>query len=78
MKTAISIPDGIFERTNRFARRVKMPRSRVVSDALDEYLARHAPDEVTEAMDRAMKAIAEGTEPLVKASSMHVLKQVEW
>jgi metal-responsive CopG/Arc/MetJ family transcriptional regulator len=78
MKTAISIPDGIFERTNRFAHRVKKPRSRVVSDALDEYLARHAPDEVTEAMDRAMKGIGEGTEPLVKAVGRRVLKQVEW
>ena len=78
MKTAISISDRIFARTDRFARRVKKSRSRVVSDALEEYLARHSPDEVTAAVDRAMDTINEASEPLVNAASRRVLTQVEW
>jgi len=78
MKTAISIPDGVFARTDRFARRVKKSRSKVVSDALQEYLARHSPDEVTEAMNRAMDTISDASEPLIIAASRRVLRQVEW
>jgi metal-responsive CopG/Arc/MetJ family transcriptional regulator len=52
MKTAVSIPDEVFEGAERLARRTKKSRSRLFSDAVREYLARHAPEEVTAAMDR--------------------------
>ena len=46
MKTAVSIPDAIFERAELFARRAKRSRSQLFSDALAEYLARHSGDEI--------------------------------
>jgi metal-responsive CopG/Arc/MetJ family transcriptional regulator len=52
MKTAISIPDDVFQGAERLARRTKKSRSQLFSDALWEYVPRHTPDEVTEAMDR--------------------------
>jgi antitoxin MazE6 len=52
MKTAISIPDDIFENAERLARRTKKSRSQLFSDAIKEYLARHAADDITESMDR--------------------------
>ena len=78
MKTAISIPDSVFARTDRYARRVKKSRSKVVSEALQEYLIRHSPDEVTETMDRTIGAIDEAVDPLVDVTSQRVLRQVEW
>jgi len=53
MKTAVSIRDEIFKGAERLARKTKRSRSRLFSDALREYLARHTADSVTEAMDRA-------------------------
>lgn len=53
MKTAVSISDELYQEAERLARQTKKSRSRVYSEALREYLARHAPDEVTKAMDRA-------------------------
>ncbi len=53
MKTAVSIPDEVYKGAERLARRTEKARSRLFSEALKEYLARHAPDEVTEAMNRA-------------------------
>jgi hypothetical protein len=58
MKTAISIPDDVFESAERLARRTKRSRSRLFSDALKEYLARHTPDKVTEAMNIACAELA--------------------
>ena len=45
MKTAVSIPDEIFEKVERLAEREKRTRSELYSAALREYVARHAPDE---------------------------------
>jgi metal-responsive CopG/Arc/MetJ family transcriptional regulator len=53
MKTAVSIPDDVFEKIERLARRAGRSRSEVFSAALAEYVAKHAPDEVTEATSRA-------------------------
>ncbi|HPS77196.1 MAG TPA: hypothetical protein PLS53_03470 [Thermoanaerobaculaceae bacterium] len=52
MKAAISIPDSIFREAERFARESRKSRSQLFSEAVAEYLARHTPDAVTEAMNR--------------------------
>ncbi len=52
MKTEVSIPDSVFEKAERLARLTKKSRSRLFSDAVREYVARHAPDDVTAAMDK--------------------------
>lgn len=51
MKTAVSVPDDLFAQVDRFARRSRRSRSDVYSAALREYVARHAPDEVTTKLD---------------------------
>ena len=48
MKTAVSIPDEVFESAERLARRTKKSRSRLFSDAVREYVARHTPAEVAD------------------------------
>ena len=48
MTTAVSIPDEVFQRVERFAHCAERSRSEVFSAALKEDIARHAPDEVTE------------------------------
>jgi len=44
MKTAVSIPDDVFEKAERHARRMGKSRSQLYNHALAEYVARHAPD----------------------------------
>jgi len=78
MKTAVSIPDDVFNGAERLARRTKRSRSRLYSDALREYLARHTPEEITEAMNRACAEIGEQKDPFVAAASRRVLERVEW
>ena len=48
MKTAISIPDTVFESAERLAERMKKSRSQLYSEAVAEYLARHRHDAITE------------------------------
>jgi metal-responsive CopG/Arc/MetJ family transcriptional regulator len=78
MKTAVSIPDDIFEGAERLARRTKRSRSRVFSDALKEYLARHAPDKITEAMNRACTEIGAEEDSFVSSTARRALEKSEW
>jgi metal-responsive CopG/Arc/MetJ family transcriptional regulator len=78
MKTAVSIPNEVFEGAERLARRAKKSRSRLYGDALKEYLARHAPDEVTEAMNRACAQLGEAKDPFVSAAARRTLERSEW
>jgi len=80
MKTAVSIPDEVFQNAERFARRTKRSRSRLFSDALREYLARHAPDEITETMDKVVADLGDAAapDPSVSAAARRILENVEW
>jgi len=57
MKTAVSIPDDVFEQAEALAQRAKSSRSEIYARALREYVARHAPDRGTEAMNRALSEV---------------------
>lgn len=78
MKTAVSIPDDVFEKAERLARRMKKSRSELFSRALAEYVARHAPDHVTETMNQVCDEIGAEPDPFVSAASRRVLERTEW
>jgi len=78
MKTAVSIPDDIFEKVDRFARRAKRSRSEVFSAALREYIARHGSDEVTDAINRAVDDVGDQKDDFVAAAGRRVLEETEW
>jgi predicted transcriptional regulator len=79
MKTAVSVPDDLFAQVDRLARRSRRSRSELYSAALREYVARHAPDEVTAGLDRV---IAEVGQPdghgFVMAAARGTLGSAEW
>jgi len=78
MKTAVSIPDDVFEGAERLARRAKKSRSQLFSDAVREYVARHAPDEVTAAMDRVCSELGEPSDKFVSSATRRILERIEW
>lgn len=78
MKTAVSIPDEVFEKVESLARRERRSRSEVFSAALREYVARHTPDEVTDAMNKVCAALPDEPDTFVAAASRRVLKRTEW
>jgi len=52
MKTAISLPDPLFEATNALAERLGIPRSQVVAQALREYLEQQQQQYLTESLNQ--------------------------
>jgi len=51
MKTAISIPNDVFEAAEKLARRLGVSRSQLYTNAVSEFLRRHFSDEVTEKLN---------------------------
>ncbi len=79
MKTAVSVPDDLFAQVDRFARRSRRSRSEVYSAALREYVARHAPDEVTAGLEAVLADIDDpGADPFVTAAARRALDGAEW
>jgi metal-responsive CopG/Arc/MetJ family transcriptional regulator len=78
MKTAVSIPDKVFEEAERLARRMGKSRSQLYNHALAEYVARHAPDRVTEAMDRVCAKLGQPTDSFVSSAARRILERSDW
>lgn len=78
MKRAVSIPDDVFEKAERLARRMKKSRSEVFSRAVAEYVARHVPDHVTETMNQVCDELGVERDPFLSAASRCVLERSEW
>jgi len=78
MKTAVSIPDEVFEGAERLARRTRRSRSRIFSDALREYLARHSSDEVTQAINQACSEIGDEQDSFSASAARRMLQRSQW
>ncbi|HZF09207.1 MAG TPA: hypothetical protein VFE33_10505 [Thermoanaerobaculia bacterium] len=78
MKTAVSIPDAVFEEVERLAAELQTSRSQLYSRALQEFVARHAPDRLTEAMNRVVDDVGTDVDPFSQRAARRVLEQVEW
>jgi metal-responsive CopG/Arc/MetJ family transcriptional regulator len=79
MKTAVSLPDDVFTSADRLAKRLKMSRSELYGRAINEYVSRHSPDAVTEALDRVCADLEGQTESeFSTAAARRTLERAEW
>jgi metal-responsive CopG/Arc/MetJ family transcriptional regulator len=78
MKTAVSVPDDVFQGAERLARREGRSRSEVYSTALREYVARHEPDEIIDALDMVVADVGEVIDPFVVTASRRTLEATDW
>lgn len=78
MKTAVSVPDDVFADAEDLARRLKKSRSQLYSEALREYVARHDPDQVTDALDQVCADVQTADYEFVRAASRRTLRRSQW
>jgi len=78
MKTAISLPDALFAAVDALARKRGIPRSRLVAEALAEYVARHRHSRVTEQLDAVYGAEPATVEKAVARAQRRVIKRSDW
>ena len=67
MKTAISIPDDVFEAAEAAARRAGMSRSQLFAEAVRLFLRRHGDCGVTERLDEVYSKAESRVDPVLSA-----------
>jgi DNA primase len=72
------MPEDIFQPAEALARRLGWPRSRLYSAALCEYLARHAPEAVTAALDQVYREAEEPVDAALTAAARAVFRRSAW
>jgi predicted transcriptional regulator len=78
MKSAAAIPKALEAKVARVARRLKKAPRLVLRDAIDEYVTRHDPEAVTQAMNRVAELVDMRSEPGVAGAARETLERVEW
>ena len=78
MKTAVSIPDELFEQADRLAARMGTSRSALYARALIEFVARHDTDHVTDLMNAALDDVGIADTEFVTAAARRTLRETEW
>jgi predicted transcriptional regulator len=76
MKTAISIPDDVFRRAERLAKRRKISRSEMYTAALVRMLEAEPKEDVTRAYDSAFDD--DQHDAFTDAAARKLLADIEW
>ena len=78
MKTAISIPDELFESAEQFAQRRGLSRSELYATALRQYLQEHRSEAITQQLDAIYSEEASTLDPVLVQAQTHALSKDEW
>ena len=78
MKTAISLPDQLFRSGNALAKRLGVSRSALYARALEEYLAKHRRDQITQRLNAVYAAEDSRLDPAFTAAQARALPREAW
>ncbi|MGH6900018.1 MAG: ribbon-helix-helix domain-containing protein [Geminicoccaceae bacterium] len=80
MKTAVSLPDPLFEAADRLARQLGKSRSQLYAEALQAFLERHRDDDITARLNEIYDAEPElaKLDPVLDALQLEVLRREKW
>ena len=78
MKTALSIPDNVFKRGERLARRLHTSRSQLYARALADFVVQHEDDQITASMNEVVRQVGAETDPFTRRAASQTLRRVEW
>jgi metal-responsive CopG/Arc/MetJ family transcriptional regulator len=78
MRTAVSLPGEIFVHAERLARRLKKSRSKLYSDAIAEYIARHDPDVFVQKLNDVWDQVDEPRDEFVAAAARRTVERSDW
>ena len=78
MKTAVSLPDELFRRGERTARRMRVSRSQLYATALAEFLERTESKWVTEQLNRVYGDERARVDPVLRRAAFKSLPKDSW
>ncbi len=78
MKTAISIPDKVFDSADALARKLKLSRSELYTKAIEEFVTEHAHISVREKLDQVYATEPSNLDPAVIRAQSAAIGREDW
>jgi metal-responsive CopG/Arc/MetJ family transcriptional regulator len=73
MKTAISLPDQLFEAADELAEKLGVSRSQLYAQALSEFVAQHHHGDVTERLNAVYTQSDARLDPMLQELQLHTI-----
>ena len=78
MKTAISIPDPIFQAGERLAKHLGLSRSELYTKALQAFIAAHDQQHITDALNQVYEQHPSALDPVIAQMQLVSLPREDW
>ncbi len=78
MKTAISVPDTIFQAADDLAKRLGMSRSQLYTTAVSQYLQAFDDEAITEKLNEVYTVVKEPIDPYLVQMQVLSLPKEDW
>lgn len=78
MKTAISIPDKVFNSADLLAKKLKVSRSELYTKAIEEFVAEHARTSVREKLDQVYATESSAMDPSLARAQAAAITREDW
>jgi predicted transcriptional regulator len=78
MKTAISLPDAVFENAEQLARQMQVSRSYLYTLAIKDFIDKCRQDSVTETLNTLYSKEDSKIDPFVQRANQMLLGHEEW
>ena len=78
MKTAISIPDNIFQAAEEYAKSRGVSRSRLYSEAVAQFLEKHSKDQITQKLNEIYSDQSSEMNETITALQFNSLESEKW
>lgn len=78
MKTAISVPDDIFQEAEELARRRRLSRSALYTAALRAFVRQHRPSDITHALNEVYNDHSSDLDESLKGMQSMSLPEEDW
>lgn len=78
MKTAISVPNDVFTRIESYAKKKKISRSQLFSEAAQEYLDKRENEDITANLNEVYSKEDSSVDPVLFKMALMSLPKEEW
>ncbi|HET8992120.1 MAG TPA: ribbon-helix-helix domain-containing protein [Candidatus Saccharimonadales bacterium] len=78
MKTAISIPDNVYESAEKLANHLGKSRSQLYTQAINNFIAKHQREDVTKKLNKVYTTVPSNLDETLSKLQFSSLPKEEW
>ncbi|HEX4954251.1 MAG TPA: ChpI protein [Thermoanaerobaculia bacterium] len=78
MKTAVSVPDALFQAADELAERLGLSRSKLYSAALESFVREHDEDAITAQLNELYATESSALDPVLQSIQVRSVAKTSW